>query len=148
MTALADRIAAKVIGELCPIAGFDFCWTWTGALNSRGYGCISIEGKSQLAHRASYELHVGAIKAGLQIDHLCGNKRCVNPQHLEAVTGRINCSRTDRATKTHCVNGHLFTEQNTIWRKRGKGGDLRHRACRQCQNEKVRDYYYRQKAAS
>lgn len=145
MTRLPQRMADKVAQELCPIAGFDFCWTWTGAVNSRGYGCIGVNRKSQLAHRVSYELHVGPIAAGLQIDHLCQNKRCINPAHLEAVTGRVNCSRTDAATKTHCANGHAYTADNTIWRKRGA---LTHRACRECHNQHLRDYRARLKASA
>lgn len=71
------------------------CWNWIGALNSKGYGCISTGGKNKngLVHRVSYELHVGPIPDGLTIDHLCRNKVCVNPAHLEPVTIRTNIRR-------------------------------------------------------
>src|SRR5690606_13797613 len=64
------------------------CWEWTGALNSRGYGCVGIDSKRYLTHRVAYEALVGPIPEGLTIDHLCRNKVCCNPAHLEPVTAR------------------------------------------------------------
>lgn len=142
---LPPNMRAKIVLELCQVGGFDFCWTWTGCVNSRGYACVGVDGKSQLAHRVSYELLVGPITAGLQIDHLCRNTRCINPAHLEPVTARVNASRTDQATKSHCAHGHPFTVENTIWRKRGH---LAHRACRECQIAHQRDYRRRSKASA
>lgn len=69
------------------------CWGWTGVHNARGYGHIGRNGTTVKAHRAAYELYVGPIPAGLQLDHLCRNKGCVNPAHLEPVTGAENCRR-------------------------------------------------------
>lgn len=74
------------------------CWVWTACLNSRGYGVISIEGRRQLAHRVSFTWAKGPIADGLQVDHLCNVRRCVNPDHLEAVTAHVNVQRSyDRA---------------------------------------------------
>jgi hypothetical protein len=131
ITDLPPNMQNKIAQELAPLAGLEFCWTWTGCINSKGYGCVGVNGKSQLTHRVSYQLLVGPIEAGFQIDHLCENKKCCNPAHLEPVTARTNASRKVDANKTVCVNGHRYTPDNTIWRTRG---ELQHRQCRQCQN--------------
>lgn len=76
------------------------CWIWTGAIHKTGYGQIKWNGKSTVAHRVMYELVKGSIPDGLVIDHLCNIKKCVNPEHLEAVTPGTNTQRAwDR---THC----------------------------------------------
>lgn len=62
------------------------CWEWTGVLEPTGYGRMSVNGRNVMAHRICYELHVGPIPDGLFLDHLCHNRRCVNPEHLEPVT--------------------------------------------------------------
>lgn len=74
------------------------CWVFTGALRN-GYGALGIEGKTIYAHRYAYERLVGPIPAGLVIDHLCRNRACVNPEHLEVVTQQVNCLRGLRAGK-------------------------------------------------
>lgn len=94
------------------------CWVWIGTVNNAGYGRHHTNNGSVAAHRYSYLLQKGEIPKGLQIDHLCRNKRCINPQHLEAVTGRVNLLRAPtfqamNAAKTHCCNGHEFTSENT-----------------------------------
>lgn len=76
----------------------DSCWLWTGGHRAYRYGQIKIDGKHQAAHRVSYELHKGPIPEGLEIDDLCGNGFCVNPDHLEAVTHTENVRR-GRLTK-------------------------------------------------
>lgn len=104
------------------------CWLWTGWHDRKDYGGVTIDKVSQQAHRASYEHYVGPIPEGLVVDHLCRNTACVNPQHLEAVTCKVNLNRGihRNAIKTHCYKGHAFTPENT--RVNAKGG----RACRTC----------------
>lgn len=69
------------------------CWNWSGSHTPKGYGRISVSGKAAYTHRESYQLHVGPIPAGLHIDHLCRNRGCFNPDHLEAVTPGENIRR-------------------------------------------------------
>lgn len=104
------------------------CWWWTACINpDTGYGTFW-DGKVLSAHRWAYEHFVGPIPEGLHLDHLCRVRRCVNPAHLEPVTLAENVRRGERATKTHCKNGHEFTPENTI--RRNKPG----RECRTCAN--------------
>lgn len=93
------------------------CWLWMGGTNSRGYGYFWDGTKQLAAHRFVWELLVGTIADGLQIDHLCRIKRCVNPDHLEPVTPRENIYRgvnmvALHAKKIHCANGHLLLGVN------------------------------------
>lgn len=108
------------------------CVEWRGRLNYGGYGITTVGNRSVKAHRASYELRVGPIPTGLQIDHLCRNPACINPAHLEPVTAAENTRRAlnsptgINARKTHCIRGHEFTAENT----RIVSG---RRVCRACQ---------------
>lgn len=107
------------------------CWEWTRALNSKGYGSYGHHGRVQSTHRLAYELLVGPIPTGLHIDHLCRNRKCCNPEHLEAVSQRTNTLRgvgfaATNAVKTHCKHGHEYTEANTYTDSRGS------RSCRTC----------------
>ena len=108
------------------------CWQWKGGTTGRGYGSFWDGARYTGAHRIAYSFAKGPIPEGLQIDHLCRNKLCVNPAHLEAVTQKVNVLRgigitAQNAKKTHCVNGHEFTKKNTMqW----SGG----RACKACHN--------------
>lgn len=114
--------------------GADDCWEWTGARYLKGYGYFLIQGKQQRAHRFSYELHAGPIPGGLVIDHLCRNKRCVNPAHLEVVTNKENVLRgtsfaAQNSQKTHCPKGHPYSGDNLMLPARGG------RLCRTCKNQ-------------
>lgn len=86
------------------------CWIWTAGA-SAGYGRIHDGGRWRAAHRVSYELHRGIIPEGMTLDHLCRNKLCVNPDHLEMVTSAENTRRHYRL-KTHCKRGHVLASAN------------------------------------
>lgn len=73
------------------------CWNWGGVVDAKGYGRFDLGGRPQKAHRVAYELIVGPIPANLTIDHLCRNKLCVNPDHLEPVTNVENVRRAHAA---------------------------------------------------
>jgi hypothetical protein len=113
------------------------CWQFTGCLNRDGYGRFYSEGKSWLAHRVAYELANGPIPAGLTVDHTCNNRACIRYEHLEAVTPAEN-SRRAAERRTHCKNGHEYTESNT-YHHRGK------RHCRTCNRLAVRRYALRKR---
>lgn len=135
-----DRLPLTFWGKTIP--GVDGCWHWQGALNSRGYGCFGVRGVSQLSHRVAYEALVGPIPGGLTIDHLCREKRCVNPAHLEPVTARENIARAAEQNRpTHCPYGHEYTPENTITRMRTDARRGVQRACRTCTRAKARAKY-------
>ncbi len=77
-----------------------WCWEWTGAITSHGYGNVSLNGVWHAAHRVTYALEYGSIPEGMHLDHLCRNRRCVRPHHLEAVTPRENTVRGFAARRT------------------------------------------------
>jgi hypothetical protein len=117
-TNLADRIRDES------------CWLWTGSIKPNGYVQVSHQGRRVYLHRLTYEHLIGPIPTGLQLDHLCRNRGCCNPAHLEPVTARVNTLRsigvtTDPAPDT-CYRGHAYTAENTYTRASGK------RICREC----------------
>jgi len=114
------------------------CWEWTGCINAGGYGHATWHRKPIRAHRLMYAWLVAPLppctrqRTDVEMDHLCKNRKCCNPAHLELVTKQVNMSRvnwraTKKATQTHCIHGHEYTPENTIWRCQGKA-----RACRTC----------------
>ena len=118
------------------LAGPDECWLWTAAL-TRGYGRFGWRGRNALAHRVIYEFCIGAIPEELTIDHLCRNRKCVNPTHMEPVTNLENMRRgiaghINRA-KTHCPKGHVY-DMKTLH----KSQNYWFRGCRKCSNERSR----------
>lgn len=107
------------------------CWIWNLYKTPRGYGQVGNSGGSKWAHRWAYELLVGPISGGLELDHLCRVPSCVNPAHLEPVTHAENVRRGDGITainsrKTACSRGHEFTPENTGIRSTGA------RKCKAC----------------
>lgn len=118
--------------EKVSIAG-DECWPWEGSMRANGYGRFGEPTK--LAHRMSYEYFRGEIPDDLQLDHLCRNRGCINPWHLEPVTPRENLLRgqtkaAENAAKTHCPQGHPYDERSV--RKNGS------RRCLECHRQHER----------
>jgi hypothetical protein len=113
----------------------DECWIWTAA-KANGYGLFYIDGHLISSHRMSYQWEIGPIPDGMELDHLCRNRACVNPAHLEPVSRSENLRRgvgvgVYNTAKTRCPNGHLYDEANTR-----TTGNRRH--CRACARERAR----------
>lgn len=134
------RFETKIIRPSEP----DGCWLWCGShFKQTGYCCFSMKRTDgtwapTVGHRISYELYVGEIPPGYWVDHLCRNRGCVNPDHLEAVSPRVNTARGQAPSAiavrlNRCGRGHEFTQANTILRKDGR------RDCRMCAQARDRD---------
>lgn len=97
------------------------CWIWPFGKLTTGYGAFRVKGVYTLAHRSYYRQAYGEIPKGYDIDHLCKNTSCVNPEHLEAVTHRENCLRSSMTLKIgdKCSRGHLVIPGNFKLRKEG-----------------------------
>lgn len=115
------------------------CWEFTGARTVNGYGRIGLPGADTgwaLAHRVAYEEFIADIPPGLDLDHLCRNRACCNPWHLEPVTRSVNLRRSPIMGRkdyvTHCPEGHPYDEENTYRNPQGR------RACRKCWSAEFR----------
>lgn len=132
-----DRFWAKV-----SVGAVDECWPWLAARSGGGYGFFQISSRprrSCVAHRFAYQDAVGEIPQGLTLDHLCRNRVCCNPAHLEPVTNRENVLRgvgitARNASADACIRGHRFDDANTYVDALGK------RVCRACSRERQRLY--------
>ena len=122
----------------------DGCWPWLGEASYHGYARVTLGGVKRQAHRWAYEFLVGNVPDGLELDHLCRNRRCCKPAHLEPVTHRENIIRGDtipstNLRKTHCPRGHPYDAENTRY-------GSSQRLCRQCQRVHNTRYKARKRA--
>jgi hypothetical protein len=129
----------------CPVPGD--CWIWHGARDKvSGYGRVQVEGSCRYIHRIVYQQLVGPIPDGLQLDHLCRQRACCAPHHLEPVTCLVNVRRGNGgASRTHCPQGHEYTPENTYLHQNAKG--YTRRTCRKCREEYMPAYRAARKAA-
>lgn len=121
------------------------CVFWASTTSLNGYGQFWDGRRLVYAHRWAYEYFKGPIPDGLQLDHLCRNRNCANPAHLEPVTQRENIRRGDAgahlSAKTHCPQGHEYAGANLYVRPRGG------RDCRICRADRQQRFQARQKAS-
>jgi hypothetical protein len=123
----------------------DGCWLWTGALNKKGYGILSFQGKSWLVHHLVFTVLVEPVPVGKEVDHICHSsgdcclgikcphRRCINPAHLRAISHAENVRLMRRLHKTHCPQGHSYS----LWGRDHNGS----RVCILCTREQARRRY-------
>lgn len=129
---LPEQIEQYIIPE--PNSG---CWLWLGGLrdSKEGYGAMGWAGKTQRVHRLVYNLLRGKVASQLDVDHLCRNRICCNPDHLEPCTRKVNVLRGEgvapkNLAKTHCPQGHKYNSENTyVWQEQ--------RFCRTCHKKHI-----------
>ena len=145
---LSVRVEEKINRESGEWFNGSQCWRWIGFIDKAGYGRISVGGRAGevgYAHRVSYEFVHGPIPEGLVLDHLCRNRWCCNPEHLEAVRQRENFLRGVHPyvaihQSGRCARGHERNAENTYYRKDRPG----HWLCRACKNERRRAARHRE----
>lgn len=141
ITLTDDQIAERLLSKSERGDDENSCWIWTASKINTGYGQINLHGAPRLAHRVSYVLFVGPIPSGMDLDHICRVRSCINPKHLEPVTrsennkrGLVGKEAARRAReRTHCRRGHLLSEDNIKWAERGR------RCCKICYETKVKE---------
>lgn len=121
------------------------CFIWIGAINNKGYAQIAYRGKTCLAHKIHYIIRKGPYDESLDLDHVvCETNNCVNPDHLEPVTHRVNNQRGWGGNEDTCSRGHPRTDENTytyIRHKKNKKNPYTERQCRICLSENSKKYY-------
>ena len=123
---------------------YDGCWLWIRGQCTGGYGQIVINGKARRAHRVAYEMAYGvALTPDQFLHHVCRNKLCVNPDHMEITNqaDHVDSATFGNKEKTHCPHGHEYTPENICWNRGGKS-----RECRTCKYQRVRRRYWRKVA--
>lgn len=142
---MSDTLAARFWAKVDRSGGDLSCWLWRGSLSNAGHGQFRVDGKTVPAHRVAVLLSGRELPTGLVVDHLCRERRCVNPAHLEVVTFRENVLRGHGPTAVHaqqgsCLRGHPYTDDNTIRRPKG-------RECRRCREDRERQRPPRDRSA-
>ena len=133
-----DEHQVQSVFGMADIGDDSECWRWGGTMRPHGYGTVSIGGATRGSHAVAFEMTKGAVPDGLEIDHLCHTRDCINPAHMEAVTHAENMRRRistiggglGNSRKTHCIRGHPFDDMNTWQTVSAIGSPVRQ--CKKC----------------